>query len=229
VRLQRQRRVLSKRLRVPPSLNVFTKTMDKTTTMNVFKFLSGYKPETKQKKAERLRGEAEARAAGKTVEKSKPFVLKYGLNHVTGLIEQKKAQLVLIAHDVSPIELVLWLPNLCKKMNVPFAIVKNKANLGVLCNKKSATCVAVTRVKPEDKATFEKLVEAVNENYGQIYATASRKWGGNILGLKSQYKIDSRLAAVEREAAVKSEEEGKPRKLSKTQLAIRLRHGSRSA
>lgn len=83
------------------------------------------------------------------VEKVKPFAVKYGINHVTGLIEQLKAQLVLIAHDVDPIEIVLWLPTLCKKMGVPFAIVKNKARLGALVHQKTATCVAITRVRQE--------------------------------------------------------------------------------
>merc|ERR1711916_273641 len=52
---------------------------------------------------------------GNVVEKSKPYVVKYGINHVTGLIEQKKAQLVVIAHDVDPIEIVLWLPSLAAR------------------------------------------------------------------------------------------------------------------
>jgi hypothetical protein len=34
----------------------------------------------------------------------KPVVAKYGLNHVTALVEAKKAKLVVIAHDVTPIE-----------------------------------------------------------------------------------------------------------------------------
>ena len=50
--------------------------------------------------------------------------MKYGLNHVTQLVESGKAQLVCIAHDVDPIELVLWLPALCKKQGVPYCIVK---------------------------------------------------------------------------------------------------------
>ncbi|CAL9770232.1 unnamed protein product, partial [Musa acuminata subsp. burmannicoides] len=37
----------------------------------------------------------------------KPVVVKYSLNHVTYLIEQNKAQLVVIVHDVDPIELVV--------------------------------------------------------------------------------------------------------------------------
>jgi hypothetical protein len=32
---------------------------------------------------------------------------------------QSKAQLVVITHDVDPIELVVWLPALCRKMEVP--------------------------------------------------------------------------------------------------------------
>lgn len=36
----------------------------------------------------------------------KPVVVKYGINHVTALIEQKKAKLVVIAHDVDPIEVL---------------------------------------------------------------------------------------------------------------------------
>lgn len=36
----------------------------------------------------------------------------------------------MIAHDVDPIELVVWLPALCRKMGVPYAIVKGKSRLG---------------------------------------------------------------------------------------------------
>ncbi len=68
--------------------------------------------------------QAEARAAGKEAEKKKPLVVKFGLNHVTHLVETGKAALVVIAHDVDPIELVVWLPAVCKKMNIPYIIVK---------------------------------------------------------------------------------------------------------
>jgi len=54
------------------------------------------------------------------VPKSKPYHLKFGLNHVTKLIEEKKAKLVAIANNVDPIELVVWLPNLCKKLDIPY-------------------------------------------------------------------------------------------------------------
>ena len=73
---------------------------------------------------DRLLKEAEARESGKSVDKKKPVVVKFGINHITTLVENGKAQLVVIAHDVDPIELVIWLPALCRKMGVPFVIVK---------------------------------------------------------------------------------------------------------
>ena len=47
-----------------------------------------YRPEDKAAKKERLLKKAQAEAEGKPVESKKPIVVKYGLNHVTYLIEQ---------------------------------------------------------------------------------------------------------------------------------------------
>ena len=58
------------------------------------------------------------------MQKSKPDVIRAGLNTVTKLVEQNEARLVVIAHDVDPIELVVWLPTLFQKKNVPYVIVK---------------------------------------------------------------------------------------------------------
>lgn len=124
VRIQRQRRVLTQRLKVPPALNRFGRTLDKSTAESLFKLLLKYRPEDRAQKKQRLLAEAQAREAGETVDKKKPVVVKYGINHITTLVEQGKAQLVVIAHDVDPIELVVWLPAVCKKMGVPYCIVK---------------------------------------------------------------------------------------------------------
>jgi len=103
--------------------------------------LEKYSPETRKQKQERLRS-----AASSTDKKSspKPVSLKFGLNHVTYLVEQKKAKLVLIANDVDPIETVVFLPTLCKAMGIPYAIVQCKSRLGKLVHKKTASCVALT-------------------------------------------------------------------------------------
>jgi len=55
---------------------------------SLFKLLLKYRPEDKAAKKERLLNKAKAEAEGKTLESKKPVVVKYGINHVTYLIEQ---------------------------------------------------------------------------------------------------------------------------------------------
>merc|ERR1712029_1297129 len=100
----------------------------------------------------RLMEMAQQKKAGEEVKTKKPQVIKYGLNHVTTLIENKQAKLVVIAHHVDPIELVVWMPQLCRKKDVPYCIIKGKSRLGQLVHKKTASCVALTSVRQEDQS-----------------------------------------------------------------------------
>lgn len=138
IRLQRQKKILHLRLKVPPAIAQFANHLDRNTAAQAFKLLNKYRPETKAEKKERLHKEATAVSEGKKKEdvSKKPYAVKYGLNHVVGLVENKKASLVLIPNDVDPIELVIFLPALCRKMGVPYAIVKGKARLGTVVHKK---------------------------------------------------------------------------------------------
>lgn len=105
----------------------------------MFKLLSKYQTESKKDKKLRLKNEAkafaeemkkDAKVTQETIaerkKKNPPLYVKYGLNHVTTLIENNKAKLVAIAHNVEPIELVLHLPALCRKKNIPFCFIKGK-------------------------------------------------------------------------------------------------------
>jgi large subunit ribosomal protein L7Ae len=116
----------------------------------LFKLLNKYRPETKEQKQERLKAAAEAKESKSAAPQGKkPLFVKCGINHIATLVEQKKASLVLIAHDVDPIEIVVWLPVLCRKFDVPYAIVKGKARLGQVVHKKTATALAFTGVRKE--------------------------------------------------------------------------------
>ena len=42
----------------------------------------------------------------------------------------------------------MFLPALCRKMGVPYCIVKNKARLGKVCRRKNTSCLAITQVCP---------------------------------------------------------------------------------
>ena len=202
VRIQRQRAVLYQRLKVPPSVNQFTKTLGKNEAMTVFTLLNKYRPLTAAAKKQRVKETAAAAASGGKAPEKAVNQVKYGLKHVTTLIEEKKAELVLIACDVDPIELVMWLPALCRKMEVPFMIVKDKARLGALVHQKVAAVVAITGVDKADVAQLDLLKTLATEKYNDNKELL-RKWGGGIMGLKTQAKLDKRAKAMAIEEAKK--------------------------
>lgn len=133
-------------------------------------------------KKQRLTKLAEAKAKGESLDTIKrPLSVISGINHVTSLIESDRAKLVVIAHDVDPVEvpssfpllslhpylasstftpffvlcshfpfqLVLWLPTLCRKKNIPYVIVKGKSRLGQLIGKKTTSVVALPEPRKE--------------------------------------------------------------------------------
>jgi large subunit ribosomal protein L7Ae len=160
------------------------------TAAKLLKLLGKYKPETKQEKKLRLKKAAENGGAGKT---AKPIHVKFGLNHVTTLIEEGKAKLVVIAHDVDPIETVVHLPTLCRRKNVPYCFIRGKANLGKLVHMKTATAVALTEVNKEDFQDLETLSANFREQFNNN-EKLRRHWGGGVMGIKNQHMV----AALER-------------------------------
>ena len=195
VQLQRQKRILMKRLKCPPALAQFFDPLDKDACKKVYKLLESYAPETKKEKKERLQKEAKDKVKGQKEKKDgkKPISLKCGLNHVTYLIEQKRAKLVLIAADVDPIETVVFLPSLCKSMDIPYAIVPSKAKLGELANKKTCTCLALTDFK-DNAAELENLCKNFREKF-QGPPAHSRKPEKGFKAIQREQKQEKELNA----------------------------------
>merc|ERR1711893_479783 len=182
-----------------------TQALDRQTATQLFRLLDKYRPESKQERKTRLVARAEERVKGKADQPTKrPPMVRSGVNTVTTLVEQKKAQLVVIAHDVDPIEIVMFLPALCRKMGVPYCIVKNKARLGRVVRRKTVTCLAITNVNSEDRGALSKLVEAVKTNYNERFDEIRRHWGGGVMGSKSQARITKLEKAKAKEMAHRS-------------------------
>jgi large subunit ribosomal protein L7Ae len=229
VRLQRQKKIILQRLKVPPSINQFKNTLPKNEAADLFKFLVKYQPEDKAAKKARLSAAASNEAAGGAAASgAAPAVIKYGLNHgthidshlssflrlsthcastprsaVTKLIEDKKAKLVIIAHDVNPIELVIFLPALCRKMDVPYCIVKGKGRLGTLVHKKNAAVIALTKVETADAGAFAKYQSGFKAQFNEN-TQIGRTWGGGQMGNKTIRKLEIREKARLAEEAKKA-------------------------
>ncbi|KAK2119824.1 60S ribosomal protein L7A [Saguinus oedipus] len=126
-----------------------------------------------------------------------------GVNTITTLVENKKAQLVVTANNMGPIKLAVFLPAPCHKMGAPYCIIKGKASLGCLVHRKTCTTVTFTQVNLEDKGALTKQLEAIRTNYNDRYDEIHHHWGGNVLGPKSVACIDKLEKAKAEETATK--------------------------
>ena len=76
-------------------MNQFKTVLSKNEAAEVFRLMAKYAPETAAAKKARLVEKAKAEAEGKPVEEKRaPFVVKFGLDNVTKLVEKKQAKLV---------------------------------------------------------------------------------------------------------------------------------------
>jgi|UniRef100_A0A7S2FLU5 large subunit ribosomal protein L7Ae len=201
VRIQRQRKILWQRLSVPPAINQFYSAVNKNQATSLFKLLMKYRPATDAEKTARRTAAAEKAKSGDVTPAKAPLAIKFGLKHVTSLIEEKRAKLVCIASDVEPIELVVWLPALCKKMGIPYCIVKNKARLGALIHQKTTTAICLTGVNKDDEATLRNLTESFTESFNDTKC----KWKKPQMGLKTQARLEKRMKQVEADLAKKAQ------------------------
>jgi len=81
-----------------------------------------------------------------TVEKARDTgKVRVGTNEVTKAIERNEAELIIIAGDVSPAEVVMHLPSLAEEREISYTYVPDKEELGLAAglNVQSAT-IAVT-------------------------------------------------------------------------------------
>ena len=90
--------------------------------------------------------------------------IKIGINEVTKAIERGKARLVLIAQDVSPPEVVMHLPLLCKEKGIPFSYVPTKKELG----EKAGIEVGTASLVIMDEGEAKKELKEINENLEKL-------------------------------------------------------------
>jgi large subunit ribosomal protein L7Ae len=84
-------------------------------------------------------------------------------------------------------------------MGVPYAIVKGKARLGTVIHKKTATALAITEVRPEDKQALAAIVSSVTINFNQRFDEFRKQWGGGIMGFKSIKAAEKKRIATEKQ------------------------------
>lgn len=86
-----------------------------------------------------------------------------GTNEVTKAVERNNADLVVIAGDVSPEEIVMHLPALAEERDIPYTFVPEKEELGLAAgiNVQSATIAVTQSGNAEDE--LEDVAEKAAE------------------------------------------------------------------
>ncbi len=106
-----------------------------------------------------------------TVEKARDTgKVRVGTNEVTKSIERNEADLIVIAADVSPAEVVMHLPSLAEERDINYTFVPDKEELGLAAglNVQSATIAITNPGNAEDQveeiqAKAQELLEKEQE------------------------------------------------------------------
>ncbi|KAJ0505833.1 putative ribosomal protein L7A/L8 [Helianthus annuus] len=86
-------------------------------------------------------------------------------------------------------------------MEIPYCIVKGKLRLRAIVHQKTVAALCLTTVKNEAKMEFSRILEAVKANFNDKYEEYRKKWGGGIMGSKSQAKTKAKERVLAKEAA----------------------------
>ena len=83
--------------------------------------------------------------------------IKKGTNEVTNSIERGTAKLVVVAKDITPAEITMHLPLLCKEKEVKYAEVDSKEELGAAAGLSLGTAAVAIVKEGEAKDILKEL------------------------------------------------------------------------
>ena len=93
--------------------------------------------------------------------------LRKGANEVTKTLNRGIAEMVLIAGDADPIEIVMHLPLLCEDKNVPYIFVPSRAALGRSCG--VSRPVVACSITKRDNSRLSKNIENLKTKIEQSF------------------------------------------------------------
>eukprot|EP01016_Furgasonia_blochmanni_P010736 TRINITY_DN1460_c0_g2_i3.p1 TRINITY_DN1460_c0_g2~~TRINITY_DN1460_c0_g2_i3.p1 ORF type:complete len:182 (+),score=46.98 TRINITY_DN1460_c0_g2_i3:16-561(+) len=84
--------------------------------------------------------------------------LRKGANEVIKCLQKETCEVVIMAADAEPLELLMNIPSLCEEKNVPYAFVASKSALGRACGIKRPV-IACTIVSNEGSQLNAQIIE----------------------------------------------------------------------
>jgi large subunit ribosomal protein L7Ae len=134
--------------------------------------------------------------------------IRVGANEVTKAIERKTAKIVFIAGDVTPPEIVMHLPILCKEKNIPFSYFESKTELGKAAGIKVGTAAIAITEEGETKKELETLTKKLSELTGGKPETEKKK--EETKPEKKETEKNKKDKSTEKKETEKKKEETRP-------------------
>ncbi|MFX0106847.1 MAG: 50S ribosomal protein L7Ae [Candidatus Hodarchaeota archaeon] len=88
--------------------------------------------------------------------------IKKGINEATKSIERGIARLVVVAEDVEPPEVIMYIPGLCDDKKTPYIFVPSKRDLGNAAGIERPTAAVAIIVEGKAKDLIGDIVEKIN-------------------------------------------------------------------
>eukprot|EP00392_Amoebophrya_sp_AT5.2_P003116 g3121.t1 len=91
--------------------------------------------------------------------------LKKGANEATKTLNRGTAEVIVLAADTEPLEILLHLPLVCEDKNVPYVFVKSRAALGRACGVSRAViaCSVTAKEGSQLNAQIQDLKDQVEQ------------------------------------------------------------------
>ena len=93
--------------------------------------------------------------------------LKRGVKDVVKAIKKGSKGIVIIAADVTPVDVVSHIPVLCEDRGIPYIFVRSRMELGVAAETKKPTSVVLMLATKTDQLAekYNKLHEKITKNH----------------------------------------------------------------
>lgn len=98
---------------------------------------------------------------------SQAKVVRRGVKEVVKAIRKGEKGFLVLAGDISPIDVVSHLPIMCEDKKIPYFYVPSKCDLGAAaCTKRPTSCVLITTPKDSfsEISLYNKMVKEANDS-----------------------------------------------------------------
>ena len=89
--------------------------------------------------------------------------LRRGVKEVGKALRKKEKGLVVLAGDVSPLDVYSHMPIMCEESNIPYCYVPARIDLGLASQTKRATCVVMIKKDDDYSDLYSELKETMKD------------------------------------------------------------------